>query len=92
MNSFADSSNISDGHFCMGEGCLKVPVKLFANNRQRLAEALGAKVVEKGKKRVVLLEGGSDQGLCKGDSSDYLARGKCHQGVYLFEMLCAISM
>ncbi|XP_059087149.1 xaa-Pro dipeptidase-like [Tigriopus californicus] len=61
--------NPKDGYFSMGPNTLKVPMALFARNRQRLAEALRshAKTPDNS---VVLLQGGGDQGICEGDSSD----------------------
>ena len=61
--------NPKDGFFSMGEHTHKVPMALFQENRQRLCAALKA---EKSlpSKSVVLLQGGSDQGICDGDSSD----------------------
>lgn len=49
-----------------------MPLALFAENRRRLREQLG--VLDSGsERRFVLLQGGSEQGLCKGDSSDMVS-------------------
>ena len=53
----------------MGPHTLAVPMALFETNRQRLSQALKE---TKGcpENAVVLLQGGGDQGICEGDSSD----------------------
>ena len=62
--------NPSDGYYFINDDSLKVPMALFAQNRQRLASALQAS----GKNNsVVLLQGGKEQGLCTGDSADVMA-------------------
>lgn len=53
----------------MGQGTLEVPMALFAENRARLAKELRSKSNVPANS-MVLLQGGSDQGVCKGDSSD----------------------
>ncbi len=61
--------NPRDGYFSMGEHTYRVPMALFAKNRQRLVEALKASSATPSN-AVVLLQGGGDQGICEGDSSD----------------------
>ena len=62
-------ANPTNGYFSMGLNTLKVPVQLFAENRQRLcAQLRGVSGVQGGS--VILLQGGGDQGRCEGDSSD----------------------
>jgi len=61
--------NPRDGYFSMGDHTLSVPLALFAKNRQRLAEALKTDKAAPANS-VVLLQGGGDQGICEGDSSD----------------------
>jgi len=62
-------ANPSGGKFWMGNETLAIPMELFAVNRKRLVEALRKeKDVPQGS--VVLLQGGGDQGVCEGDSSD----------------------
>ena len=52
--------NPRDGYFSMGDHTLRVPLALFAKNRQRLSEALkGDKAAPANS--VVLLQGGGDQ-------------------------------
>eukprot|EP00095_Tigriopus_kingsejongensis_P002767 maker-scaffold845_size89356-snap-gene-0.20 protein:Tk02767 transcript:maker-scaffold845_size89356-snap-gene-0.20-mRNA-1 annotation:"xaa-pro dipeptidase" len=63
------TANPHNGYFSMGANTLKVPVALFAENRQRLVEALKAHA-QNPADSVVLLQGGGDQGICEGDSSD----------------------
>ena len=53
----------------MGNKTLKVPLALFAQNRQRLVESL-KDAKSSPANAVVLLQGGGDQGRCAGDSSD----------------------
>eukprot|EP00092_Neocalanus_flemingeri_P011207 GFUD01012072.1.p1 GENE.GFUD01012072.1~~GFUD01012072.1.p1 ORF type:complete len:516 (+),score=101.89 GFUD01012072.1:47-1549(+) len=61
--------NPKDGHFSMGQNTLSVPMKLFQENRKRIVERLQASGnVPAGS--VILLQGGGEQGVCKGDSSD----------------------
>jgi Xaa-Pro dipeptidase len=62
-------SNPSNGYYWMGNKTLKVPMALFAKNRSRLVEAL-KKNFKTPPNSLVLLQGGSDQGRCAGDSSD----------------------
>jgi len=58
-----------DGVFNMGLNTADIPMQLFAQNRQRMVKQLNKnKNVPKGS--VVLLQGGGDQGVCEGDSSD----------------------
>ncbi|XP_023340154.1 xaa-Pro dipeptidase [Eurytemora carolleeae] len=62
-------ANPRNGFFSMGQKTLAVPMELFAENRRRLVASLNKnKKVSKGS--VVLLQGGGDQGVCEGDSSD----------------------
>jgi len=62
-------ANPTEGYFSMGLNTLKVPVQLFAENRRRISEQLRSNPsVPEGS--VILLQGGSDQGVCEGDSSD----------------------
>jgi len=61
--------NPSNGYFSMGLNTLKVPVQLFAENRKKISEQLKQTAgVPAG--AVILLQGGGDQGVCEGDSSD----------------------
>jgi len=53
----------------MGLNTLKVPVSLFAENRSRLIARLRS-LTSCPERAVVLLQGGGDQGVCEGDSSD----------------------
>jgi len=62
-------ANPTNGFFSMGLNTLKVPVSLFAENRQRLVAKLKS-LQEVPENAVVLLQGGGDQGVCEGDSSD----------------------
>jgi len=65
------TSNPCDGYFQMAPHTLRVPLELFAENRARLVQAL--KDMNLGLDTdgsVVLLQGGGDQGICEGDSSD----------------------
>lgn len=62
-------ANPSNGAFCMGNKTASIPMELFAENRRRLVAQLNKnKNIPKGS--VVLLQGGGDQGVCEGDSSD----------------------
>ena len=62
-------ANPRDGYFSMGLNTLKVPVQLFAENRKKICEKLKqTPSVPAGS--VILLQGGGDQGVCEGDSSD----------------------
>lgn len=62
-------ANPTNGYFSMGLNTLKVPVSLFAENRARLCAKL-KEVSGCPQGAVVLLQGGGDQGVCEGDSSD----------------------
>lgn len=62
-------SNPREGYFSMGGDTHRVPMALFADNRRRLATALRATTATP-ESAVVLLQGGGDQGVCAGDSSD----------------------
>lgn len=65
----AREENPTNGYFSMGLNTLKVPVSLFAENRARLVARLrGDPACPQGS--LVLLQGGGDQGVCEGDSSD----------------------
>ena len=68
FNAGAGDSNSSTSYFSMGLNTLKVPMTLFAENRARLVARLVAAGAGSGE--VVLLQGGGDQGICAGDSSD----------------------
>ncbi|XP_040582067.1 xaa-Pro dipeptidase [Lepeophtheirus salmonis] len=61
--------NPSNGYFSMGGDTLRVPIKLFAENRRRLVNSLKNEAALP-EHPVILLEGGQDQGICAGDSSD----------------------
>eukprot|EP00096_Caligus_rogercresseyi_P012986 TRINITY_DN565_c0_g1_i1.p1 TRINITY_DN565_c0_g1~~TRINITY_DN565_c0_g1_i1.p1 ORF type:complete len:506 (-),score=114.63 TRINITY_DN565_c0_g1_i1:100-1617(-) len=61
--------NPCDGFFSMGANTLPVPLKLFSDNRKRLVRDLKT-TKDLSPKAIVLLEGGKDQGICAGDSSD----------------------
>ena len=52
--------NPRDGYFSMGDHTLRVPLALFAKNRQRLSDALKADKAAPANS-VVLLQGGGDQ-------------------------------
>jgi Xaa-Pro dipeptidase len=60
-------TNPHDGYFSMGDHTYDVPLALFAKNRQRLSQELKKAAPSNS---VVLLQGGGDQGICEGDSSD----------------------
>ena len=61
--------NPKDGYFSMGQNTLLVPMTLFQVNRKRIVECLQAHSnIPAGS--VILLQGGGDQGVCEGDSSD----------------------
>jgi len=62
-------ANPTGGYFSMGLDTLKVPVSLFAENRARICTKLKA-VDNLPERSVILLQGGGDQGVCEGDSSD----------------------
>ena len=64
--------NPGGGVFSMGPHTHPVPMELFALNRRRLAEALRREAAagRLPEDAVVLLQGGGDQGICEGDSSD----------------------
>ncbi len=61
--------NPRDGFYSMGPHTHSVAMELFALNRKRLVAALKE---ENGlpEGAVVLIQGGGDQGICEGDSSD----------------------
>jgi len=62
-------ANPSNGYFSMGLNTLRVPVQLFSENRTRICSRLkDTPTVPAG--AVILLQGGGDQGVCEGDSSD----------------------
>ncbi len=61
--------NPRNGIFSMGAHTHPVPMELFATNRRRLVEAL-KQTAGLPSNAVVLLQGGGEQGNCKGDSSD----------------------
>lgn len=61
--------NPSNGYFWMGNKTLKVPMALFAKNRNRLSESL-RNDSKTPANSIVLLQAGGDQGRCAGDSSD----------------------
>jgi len=62
-------SNPNNGFFRMSSKTAAIPMELFALNRRRLVESLNKnKNVPKGS--LILLQGGGDQGVCEGDSSD----------------------
>lgn len=62
-------ANPSNGVFSMGNTTAAIPMALFRENRRRMVEQLNKnKNVPKGS--IVLLQGGNDQGVCEGDSSD----------------------
>ncbi len=61
--------NPRDGFFSMGPHTHKVPMEMFSINRKRLLEAL-KKEMKLPASAFVLLQGGGDQGICEGDSSD----------------------
>ena len=61
--------NPKDGYFSMGLDTHKVPMALFAQNRQRLAASL-REVKDLPDNAMVLLQAGGEQGVCAGDSSD----------------------
>lgn len=65
----AANPNPSNGYYWMGNKTHKVPMALFAKNRDRLAQAL-KQHQSLPENSVVLLQGGGDQGRCEGDSSD----------------------
>ena len=65
----AANPNPSNGYYWMGNKTHKVPMALFAKNRDRLAQALKQHQTLP-ENSVVLLQGGGDQGRCEGDSSD----------------------
>lgn len=59
--------NPNNGFYSMGDHTLSVPMELFSKNRSRLVSELKNKAPANS---VVLLQGGADQGVCQGDSSD----------------------
>jgi len=63
-------ANPRQGFYSMGAWTHPVPISLFAENRRRLCEALKASGKLPAGQNVVLLQGGGDQGICDGDSSD----------------------
>lgn len=65
----AANPNPSNGFYWMGNKTHKVPMALFGQNRDRLAQALKQHQTLP-ENSVVLLQGGGDQGRCEGDSSD----------------------
>ena len=62
-------ANPKDGFFSMGDHTYRVPMALFKKNRDRLIQALKEQA-KSGAGDLVLLQGGGDQGICEGDSSD----------------------
>ena len=65
----AANPNPSNGFYWMGGKTHKVPMALFAENRNRLAKTL-QEHPNLPENSLVLLQGGGDQGRCEGDSSD----------------------
>jgi hypothetical protein len=61
------AKNPSNGFFYINDNSIRVPMALFAKNRERLAAEL-RKCGQR--KSVVLLQGGEELGLCAGDSAD----------------------
>jgi len=61
--------NPKDGYYSLGLNTLKVPMTLFDENRQRLANALRSNPGTPSN-AVVLLQAGGEMGVCEGDSSD----------------------
>ena len=53
--------NPKDGYYSLGLNTYKVPMKLFLENRQRLAAAL-RKILPQPTNSVVLLQAGGEQG------------------------------
>lgn len=72
MSSTYEDGSIAEGFFWMGGDSLKVPLTLFEDNRRRLVQALRPKTNDAEQGWFVLLQGGSDQGMCRGDSSDFV--------------------
>jgi len=62
-------ANPSNGFFSMGLDTLRVPMKLFADNRARICARL-REIPSVPDGAVILLQGGGDLGVCEGDSSD----------------------
>lgn len=61
--------NPKNGYYSLGLQTCEVPMKLFDENRKRLAAALRDNPSTP-QDSVVLLQAGGEQGVCEGDSSD----------------------